>query len=107
MVGEEEVTDVTRKASHEERPPEGRELLTPGEVAEKLRVTAEQVRVLVRKGQLAAINVGTGAKRPLYRITPQALEEFLSRRWQPGPAVRARRRSSRRPAVPDLFPKLR
>ena len=73
-------------------------LLTPVEVAKELRVTAEQVRTLIRKGHLAAINVGIGQKRPLYRITPQAVETFLSQRWQPGPANRPKR-SRRLPPV--------
>ena len=81
------------------------DLLTPDEVAKRLKVTAEQVRTLIRKGHLAAINVGTGPKRPFYRITPQALQEFLSCRWQPGSALR--RRIKRRPPVPDHFPNLR
>ena len=81
-------------------------LSTPEDVAEILRVTAEQVRCLIRKRELAAINVGTGSKRPLYRITQQALQEFFSRRWQPGPAVRPRP-SRRHPPVRDHFPDLR
>jgi len=80
-------------------------LLTPDEVAARLRVTAEQVRSLIRTGQLTAVNVGTGPKRPLYRITPDAVTEFLARRVQPVPA--ARPHSPRRlPPVPDHFPKL-
>lgn len=83
-----------------------RRLLTPGEVAAHLRVTAEQVRSLIRTGQLAAVNVGTGPKRPLYRITPEAVTEFLARRGQPAP--QARPSSPRRlPPVPDRFPSLK
>ena len=81
------------------------DLLTPAEAGKRLKVTAEQVRSLIRKGQLAAINVGTGPKRPLYRITVQALQDFLSRRWQPGPALRRNVRQP--PPVPDHFPDLR
>lgn len=82
------------------------ELLTPAEAAAKLKVTAEQVRALIRTGQLAAINVGTGQKRPLYRITPQALADFLGRRHQHGLAIKPNR-FKRLPPVPDLFPHLR
>jgi excisionase family DNA binding protein len=83
----------------------GHELLfTPGEVAQQLRVTAEQVRSLIRAGKLVAINVGTGPKRPLYRITPEALEEFLARRAQQVEPVLSMNR--RLPAVPDFFPDL-
>jgi excisionase family DNA binding protein len=81
-------------------------LLTPGEVADRLRVTAEQVRCLIRTGQLAAVNVGAGTKRPCYRITPDAVAEFLARRAQPAPATR--RPPPRRFApVPDDFPNLK
>lgn len=83
----------------------GGRLLTPGEVAERLRVTAEQVRSLIRTGQLAAVNVGTGPKRPLYRITPDAVTEFLARRGQPAPAIRPPF-ARRLPLVPDHFPNL-
>ena len=81
-------------------------LLTPEETAEKLRVTAEQVRCLIRKGQLAAINVGSGEKRPLYRITEHALHDFLDRRWQPGPVVR-KKPFKRPPPAQDFFPDLK
>ena len=80
-------------------------LLTPGDVAERLRVTAEQVRCLIRTGQLTAVNVGTGPKRPLYRITPDAVNEFMARRSLPAPASRART-VRRLPTVPDHFPNL-
>lgn len=82
------------------------DLATVDEVAVRLRVTAEQIRCLVRQGHLAAINVGTGKKRPLYRFTSQSIEEFLQRRWKPGPAARVRP-SHRRPPVRDYFPSLR
>ena len=81
------------------------ELLTPEETAERLRVSAEQVRCLIRNGQLAAINVGSGKKRPLYRVTAHALNEFLDRRWQSGPAIR--QKQFKRPLpVQDFFPDL-
>jgi len=80
-------------------------LLTPDEVAEHLRVTTEQVRCLIRTGQLAAVNVGAGTKRPCYRITPDAVAEFLARRAQPAPVPR-RHQPRRLPPVPDYFPNL-
>lgn len=80
-------------------------LLTPDQVAEHLRVTAEQVRCLIRTGQLAAVNVSAGTKRPCYRITPDAVAEFLARRAQPAPISR-RRPPRRLPPVPDYFPNL-
>jgi len=81
-------------------------VLTPNEVATLLRVTSEQVRNLIRKHRLSAINVGTGKKRPLYRIKQQALEEFIENSRQkskPGPKKKFRRL----PPGPDFFPDLR
>lgn len=81
-------------------------LLTPGEAAEYLHVSPEQVRTLIRKGQIAASNVGAGSKRPLYRITQQALEDFLDHRWRPGPAI-YKKKFRRLPPAPDFFPHLK
>lgn len=81
-------------------------LLTPGEVAKYLHVSPEQVRTLIRKGRIAANNVSAGAKRPLYRITQRALDDFLSRRWHPGPTVRKKKFKRLAPA-PDFFPHLK
>jgi len=101
-------TDALGSASHDGHPSilDEDELFTPGEAAERLKVSTEQVRTLIRHGRLAAINVGTGPKRPLYRIPAQALQDFLSSRHQPGPAVRPHQ-FKRRPPVHDHFPNLR
>jgi excisionase family DNA binding protein len=81
-------------------------LFTPNEAANKLKVTPEQIRSLIRTGQLHAVNVGKGPKRPLYRITQQALNDFLSRRWQQGPAIQ-NKRFKQLSQVPDFFPNLK
>lgn len=98
--------DAEREAQPRQtgRAPSRTPLYTPGEVAQQLRVTAEQIRCLIRTGKLAAINVGTGPKRPLYRITPEAVEEFLARRAQQAEPVSSMNR--RLPTVPDFFPDL-
>ena len=82
------------------------DLLTPDEAARRLRVTAEHVRALIRSGRLAAINVGTGPKRPLYRIPFCDLRDFLSNRHQPAQTTRPPR-FKRLPPVEDHFPHLR
>jgi excisionase family DNA binding protein len=82
------------------------QILTPDEAAIKLKVTAEQVRSLIRRGQISAFNVGTGKKRPLYRITQRALNDFLNRRWQPG-RVRQNKKFKRLDPVRDYFPDLK
>ncbi len=81
------------------------ELLTPDEAALRLKVTAEQVRSLIRKGELAAINIGARKKRPLYRIRTDALEEFLHDRTHV-PERTSRPRFKRLPPVADYFPDL-
>ena len=81
-------------------------LLTPNEASIRLKVTPEQVRSLIRQGQISAINIGTGTKRPLYRITQQALADFLNRRRQPGPVIHKKKFKRLAPA-PDFFPHLK
>jgi excisionase family DNA binding protein len=81
-------------------------LLTPAEVAEKLRVTPEQVRSLIRKGRIPATNVGTGPKRPLYRITQKAFDEFLGQKGQPRQPMQ-KKKFTRLPPAPDFFPDLK
>jgi len=80
-------------------------LLTPEEAAGYLKVSAEQVRSLIRRGILTATNVGTGSKRPLYRIKHQSLEDFLADRTTDS-ASSTVRRFKQRPPVPDFFPQL-
>ena len=84
----------------------GSDLLTPDEAARRLKVSPEHVRALIRSGRLAAINVGTGPKRPLYRIPLCALRDFLSNRRQPAQTTRPPR-FKRLPPVEDHFPHLR
>ena len=84
----------------------GEKLLTPNQAADYLAVTPEQIRNLIRRGRLSAINVGTGSKRPLYRIRRQALEDFLSRRCQPGSTMPKKKFKQHAP-VPDFFPHLK
>ncbi|MHC4116886.1 MAG: helix-turn-helix domain-containing protein [Planctomycetota bacterium] len=81
-------------------------LLTPSQAADFLGVTAEQVRKLIRRGDISAANVGTGSKRPLYRIRKQALEDFLSFRRQPR-TTSPKKKFKRLDPVPDFFPHLK
>jgi len=82
------------------------QLLTPNEAAIKLKVTPEQIRSLIRKGQLSAVNIGAGTKRPLYRITQTALDNFLNQRWQPKPKNKHKKFKRLLP-VSDFFPHLK
>ena len=82
------------------------QLFTPNEAATRLKVAPEQIRSLIRKGQLSAVNVGTGPKRPLYRITQQALDDFLNHRYQPARTIHKKKFKRLAPA-PDFFPHLK
>ncbi|MFI5729158.1 helix-turn-helix domain-containing protein [Kribbella sp. NPDC051587] len=53
-------------------------LLVP-EVAERLRLSDEQVRRLIRRGDLAASNVGTSS-RPAYRVSTAAADRYMDER---------------------------
>ena len=88
------------------RPASSDQILTVKEVSAQLKVSAEQVRTLIRKGQLSAVNVGSGKKRPLYRITHEALENFIKLGQQPNPLM-FHRSSKRLPPAPDFFPHLK
>lgn len=58
------------------------ELLTAAESAERLKLKPETVRVLVRRGELGAVRLGSGPKPPL-RIRSEELERWLEARRTP------------------------
>ena len=53
-------------------------LLTTEEVCELLRVSPGMVTRYIKQGKLTAINIGSGKKRPLYRFTQTALDNYLA-----------------------------
>lgn len=66
--------------------------LTPPEIAKLLRVSHEKLIGWIRRGELAAVNVGNGT-RPRFRISQESLDAFLRRREvQPIPKAMPRRR---------------
>lgn len=50
--------------------------LTPSDAAEILNLSIITVRRLIRDGELKAVNVSLGAKRPTYMIQEEDLESF-------------------------------
>ena len=52
------------------------QLLTPAEIAQRLRVSEDIVMRAVRNGQLAAINVGSKNRK---RLRPADVEEWIAR----------------------------
>lgn len=69
---------------------------SPPQVAKQLGVDPSKIRCLIQNGELLAFNVATRAGgRPLWRIAPEALAEFLQRRQGPAvPLPRQRRRQA-------------
>lgn len=52
-------------------------MLTVEGVSDELVVSAEHVRRLIRRGDLAAVNIATSG-RPNYRVSRAALDKYLS-----------------------------
>jgi excisionase family DNA binding protein len=73
-------------------------MYTVQDIQERYGVTDHTVLGWIRSGELRAINVGRrpGARKPRWRITQEALEDFEARRAPTPPAPRARRK--RQPA---------
>ena len=69
-----------------------KETFTPEEIARMLGVDPEKVRRWLRSGELVGYDLANNPRgqRPRYRVTKQALEEFLARRAvvPPTPAKR-------------------
>ena len=59
---------------------QGRTMLYVSEVAEKLRITEQQVRNLIDEGKLGAINVGLGERR-FWRVPTEELQRFLEKNF--------------------------
>ena len=56
-----------------------------------LKVDPPRVRAWIRSGQLAAVNVADGLLRPRFRVSRDALDEFLSQRRSTPPRLRRKR----------------
>lgn len=55
-------------------------LLTLGEVCDRLRMDRKTVRKLITSGDLKASRGGTGGPKSHYRISEQAVDDFLAAR---------------------------
>ena len=81
--------------------------LTPPMIAKRLRVSPEKVLNWIRKGELRAVNISDGGRRPRYRVAPDDLEAFLKRREvQPPPPIQRRRRRRQPPEGGPIDPEL-
>lgn len=68
-------------------------LFTVSEIAQQLGVSNDVVRGHIASGRLVAINVGLGSQRPRWRITPEALDQFLNGRTARGDSTSRRRKA--------------
>lgn len=76
--------------------------LTPPAIARRYGIHVSRVLAWIRSGQLAAINVGDGTRRPRWRILPDALEAF-ERRRAAQPAAKATQRRKVDPTITQYF----
>lgn len=81
--------------------------LTPPEISKILRVKPDKVLCWIHRGELKAVNVGNGIRRPRYRVSQESLDAFVkSREVQPPPPVQRRRRNAMPPDGGPIDPKL-
>ena len=79
---------------------------SPPEIAESLRVDVHAVLGWIHSGQLVARKLGSGTKRPRFRVAQSALERFLESRETTPPTPR-RRQSKPKPAAVDYVAMMR
>lgn len=78
-------------------------MLSPPEVAKRLRVKPDKVIGWIRSGRLRAVDVGNGRRRPRFRIDPADLADFLESRQVQAPARRGRRPRAPAPAYAVVY----
>jgi excisionase family DNA binding protein len=66
--------------------------MTPPAVAELLGCDTHKILAFIKRGELPAVDLSIGRQRPRYRISPEALEQFLIDRQVKPPATKLRRR---------------
>ncbi len=76
---------------------------TPPQIAEQLGVNVDRVRGWIYAGELEAVNVADSPKRPRWRISQDAYDEFLTSRTAVQKRATPKRRSKTAIAVKDYF----
>ena len=75
---------------------------TPPQIARELGTKPSTILRWIRRGELTAVNIGSGAFKPRFRVSRDAFDKFLlSRTVQPPTPTPRRRRAD--PAVIQFF----
>jgi transposase len=78
--------------------------ITPNTYAKRLGVSIHKILAWIRRGELRALNVANDtARRPQWKIMPEALAAFEAKRAAVPTTKPARRRSKKDPAVIEFF----
>ncbi len=76
--------------------PDTERAICPGEFARRYGIGPHKTLALIAAGILKAIDCrAPGSSRPLWRITPQAIEEFERNRAATPPAPKTQRRKAK------------
>ena len=79
-------------------------LMTVAEVAVNLTCSTDQIYALINSGRMTAINIGSAANRPCYRISPESLDVFLNvTRTTPAPKPTRRAKPKKLANVTEYF----
>jgi len=79
-------------------------LLTVRDVGEQLKIKVDGVLELIHAGLLSASDVSRpGSQRPRWRISPDALDQFLAARSATPPAKRQPRRRKKIQSITQYF----
>lgn len=76
--------------------------LSPPEYARILGIKVERIHGWIRSGALVAINVSDSCRRPLWRITPEAIERFEQSRSS-RPPVKPPQRRKKDPSIIEFY----
>ncbi len=75
--------------------------ITVREVCERLAITkVDHILNAIRRGELAAVNIGSGSVRPTWRISEESFAAFVEKRTA-RPALAAKKRS-RKPQLEEV-----
>jgi excisionase family DNA binding protein len=77
--------------------------LTVADAADRLNISEDAVLAHIRSHRLLAVNVGLGERRPRWRITDEAISQFLEARTAQKPSEQKSRRPKRQSVGVEFF----